>query len=125
MCLPHLFQAVEIDGEPYWDGGYSGNPALFPLIYDTESLDLLLVKINPLLRPGTPKRHDDIMDRSSEITFNASLTGEMRAIAFVSRLGREAAHRWLVAHRAGVGVRGSLDIEAEFLAKPLPNAPPP
>ena len=88
-CLPHLFQAVEIDGEPYWDGGYTGNPALYPLIYDTEALDLLLVKINPLVRKGTPRRNDDIVDRISEITFNASLIGEMRAIAFVSRLVRE------------------------------------
>ncbi|MCB2021006.1 MAG: patatin-like phospholipase family protein [Rhizobacter sp.] len=88
-CLPHLFQAVEIDGEPYWDGGYTGNPALYPLIYDTESLDLLLVKINPLERAGTPRRNAEIMDRLSEITFNASLIGEMRAIAFVSRLVRE------------------------------------
>ncbi len=80
---------MEIDGEPYWDGGYTGNPALYPLIYDTEALDLLLVKINPLVREGTPRRNVEIMDRLSEITFNASLIGEMRAIAFVSRLVRE------------------------------------
>ena len=169
-CLPNLFQAVQIDGEPYWDGGYTGNPALFPLIYDTEALDLLLIKINPLVRLGTPKRNDDIIDRLSEITFNASLIGEMRAIAFVGRLvregrldagrykalrlhmvadevglapfgaaskldtdraflerlfglGREAADRWLAAHRADVGVRGSLDIEAEFLDKPRHSGP--
>lgn len=88
-CLPHLFQAVVIDGEPYWDGGYTGNPALYPLIYDTEALDLLLVRINPLVRDGTPRRNVEIMDRLSEITFNASLIGELRAIAFVSRLVRE------------------------------------
>ncbi len=88
-CLPHLFQAVEIDGEPFWDGGYTGNPALFPLIYDTETLDLLLIKINPLVRRATPRRQIDILDRLSEVTFNASLVGEMRAIAFVSRLVRE------------------------------------
>ncbi|HRP27512.1 MAG TPA: patatin-like phospholipase family protein [Burkholderiaceae bacterium] len=88
-CLPHLFQAVEIDGEPYWDGGYTGNPALYPLIYDTEALDLLLVRINPLVRKGTPRRNVEIIDRLSEITFNASLIGEMRAIAFVARLMRE------------------------------------
>ena len=85
-CLPFIFQAVEIDGEPYWDGGYTGNPALFPLIYDSRALDLLLVKINPLSRLGTPTRSMEIIDRLSEITFNASLIGEMRAIAFVSRL---------------------------------------
>ncbi|MBC7958144.1 MAG: patatin-like phospholipase family protein [Cytophagales bacterium] len=88
-CLPLLFQAVEIDGEPYWDGGYTGNPAIYPLIYNTEALDILLVRINPLVRAGTPKRAEEIMDRLSEITFNASLMGEMRAIAFVSRLVRE------------------------------------
>ena len=88
-CLPFVFQAVEIDGEPYWDGGYTGNPALFPLIYNSEALDLLLIKINPLSRPGVPRRSVDIIDRVSEITFNASLIGEMRAIAFVQRLLRE------------------------------------
>ena len=88
-CLPFIFQAVEIDGEPYWDGGYTGNPALFPLIYDSTALDLLLVKINPLSRPGVPTRSMDIIDRVSEITFNASLIGEMRAIAFVTRLLKE------------------------------------
>ena len=88
-CLPLLFQAVQIDGEPYWDGGYTGNPALYPLIYNTEALDILLVRINPMVRAGTPTRSEEIMDRLSEITFNASLMGEMRAIAFVSRLVRE------------------------------------
>ncbi|MES2715345.1 MAG: patatin-like phospholipase family protein [Pseudomonadota bacterium] len=85
-CLPQLFQAVQIDGEPYWDGGYSGNPALWPLIYNTQSLDLVLVKINPLSRPGTPDTPAEIADRVNEITFNAALVGEMRAIGFVSRL---------------------------------------
>ncbi|MBX3622422.1 MAG: patatin-like phospholipase family protein [Rhizobacter sp.] len=88
-CLPFLFQAVEVDGEPYWDGGYTGNPAIYPLIYNTEALDILLVRINPLVREGTPTRSEEILDRLSEITFNASLMGEMRAIAFVSRLMRE------------------------------------
>ncbi len=85
-CLPQIFRAVEIDGEPYWDGGYSGNPALWPLIYHTEALDLLLVKINPLHRPGTPDTPEEIADRVNEITFNAGLVGEMRAISFVQRL---------------------------------------
>ncbi|MFY7942193.1 MAG: patatin-like phospholipase family protein, partial [Burkholderiaceae bacterium] len=60
-CLPFLFQAVEIDGEPYWDGGYTGNPAIFPLIYESRSMDVLLVRINPLLREGTPTRTMDIL----------------------------------------------------------------
>lgn len=88
-CLPFVFQAVEIDGEPYWDGGYTGNPALFPLIYNTQAMDILLVKINALMRHDTPTRSMDIIDRLSEITFNTSLIGEMRAIAFVSRLLKE------------------------------------
>ena len=88
-CLPFLFQAVEIDGEPFWDGGYTGNPAIFPLIYDSSSLDVLLVRINPLAREGIPNRSMDIIDRVSEITFNASLISEMRAINFVSRLLKE------------------------------------
>lgn len=88
-CLPFIFQAVEIDGEPYWDGGYTGNPAIYPLIYRSDALDILLVKINPMQREGKPTRSVEIIDRLSEITFNASLVSEMRAIAFVSRLVRE------------------------------------
>lgn len=90
-CLPQLFRAVEIDGEPYWDGGYSGNPALWPLIYETRSLDLLLVQINPLDRPGTPDTPAEIADRINEITFNAGLVGELRAIAFVQKLVQQGA----------------------------------
>jgi len=88
-CLPFIFQAVEIDGEPYWDGGYTGNPAIYPLIYHSQPLDILLVKINPLQRIGSPTRSVEIIDRLGEITFNASLVSELRAIAFVSRLVRE------------------------------------
>ncbi|RVT53703.1 patatin-like phospholipase family protein [Rubrivivax albus] len=85
-CLPQLFKAVVIDGEPYWDGGYTGNPALWPLVYGTRTADLLLVKINPLWRPGTPDTAPEIADRVNEITFNAGLVAEMRAIHFVQRL---------------------------------------
>jgi NTE family protein len=85
-CLPQLFQAVVIDGEPHWDGGYGGNPALWPLIYGTAATDVLLVKINPLVRPGTPDTAAEIADRVNEITFNAGLVAEMRAIHFVQRL---------------------------------------
>lgn len=88
-CLPFVFQAVNIDGDPYWDGGYTGNPALYPLIYNTDLADLLLVRINPLRRDDNPTRSIDIIDRLSEITFNASLISEMRAIAFVKRLIKE------------------------------------
>jgi NTE family protein len=88
-CLPQLFRAVTIDGEPYWDGGYSGNPAIWPLIYNTRSLDVLLVKINPLVRPDLPDTPEEIADRVNEITFNAGLIGELRAVAFVQRLVEE------------------------------------
>ena len=85
-CLPQVFRAVHIDGVPYWDGGYSGNPALWPLIYDTPAVDLLLVRINPLARKGLPETAEEIQNRVNELTFNAGLVGEMRAIAFVHRL---------------------------------------
>ncbi|PNG25571.1 patatin-like phospholipase family protein [Methylocella silvestris] len=85
-CLPFLFQAVEIDGAPYWDGGYMGNPALFPLFYKTGCSDILIVQINPIERLETPKTARDIQDRLNEITFNGALMGEMRAMDFVNRL---------------------------------------
>lgn len=88
-CLPMVYQAVEIDGVPYWDGGYMGNPSIWPLIYGTECADILLVQINPLLRHGTPKTAMDIMNRVNEISFNSSLIAEMRAIHFVGKLVRE------------------------------------
>jgi NTE family protein len=85
-CLPFMFQAVEIDGEHYWDGGYMGNPAIFPLIYNCSSEDVIVVHINPINRPDVPTTATDIMNRINEISFNSSLMREMRAIAFVSRL---------------------------------------
>ena len=85
-CLPQLFQAVEIDGEPYWDGGYLANPALWPLFYDPVPADILLVNLNPFERKQTPKTPSEIVDRLNEITFNASLVAELRAIAFVQKL---------------------------------------
>jgi NTE family protein len=85
-CLPYLFQAVEIDGVPYWDGGFMGNPALFPLFYKTACSDIVIVQINPVERHVTPRSASDIQDRLNEITFNGALLGEMRAIDFVNRL---------------------------------------
>ena len=85
-CLPFLFQAVEIDGVPFWDGGYMGNPALFPFFNACATEDILLVQINPIERVHTPKTAREIMNRMNEITFNASLMKEFRAIDFVSRL---------------------------------------
>lgn len=88
-CLPLLFQAVEIKGRSYWDGGYLGNPSLWPLFYKTKSCDIILVHVNPLRRPEIPKDPMAIESRLNEITFNASLIGEMRAIAFVQKLLRD------------------------------------
>ena len=88
-CIPFMFQAVEIDGEAYWDGGYMGNPTIWPLIYHCESEDVLLVQINPIHRDGVPKRSYDIINRLNEISFNSSLIAEMRAIQFVSNLIHE------------------------------------
>jgi NTE family protein len=85
-CPPLLQGAVEIEGEAYWDGGYMGNPAIFPLIYECESPDVVVVHINPMNRPEVPTSARDIMNRINEISFNSSLMREMRAIAFVSRL---------------------------------------
>jgi NTE family protein len=85
-CLPALFRAVEIDGVPYWDGGYLGNPVIFPFFRSTETEDVLIVQINPLMRHTTPTSAKEIMNRVNEITFNSSLLSEYRAIEFVSRL---------------------------------------
>ena len=85
-CLPFLYQAVEVDGEHYWDGGYMGNPALFPLIYSCQSRDILIVHVNPIERPDKPTSAREIMNRVNEISFNSSLMREMRAVAFVTKL---------------------------------------
>ena len=85
-CLPTMFHAVEIDGETYWDGGYMGNPAIFPLIYNCQSADVVIVHINPLFREEVPRSADDILNRINEISFNSSLMREMRAVAFVTSL---------------------------------------
>jgi NTE family protein len=85
-CLPNVFRAVEIDGEPYWDGGYLGNPALWPLYHERGAPDIVLVQINAIMRAELPTTPSDIMNRLNEISFNASLMSEMRAIDFVQRL---------------------------------------
>jgi NTE family protein len=82
-CLPTMFQAVEIDGEPYWDGGYSGNPTLTPLVRECDPGDLVIVPINPVERPGTPTSARDILNRLNEVSFNSSLLKELRMIALL------------------------------------------
>ncbi len=91
-CLPTLYQAIEIDDhrtgrrEAYWDGGYTGNPALYPLFYRTRTPDIVIVHINPLYRAELPKTSSEIMSRLNEVSFNASLLRELRNIEFVNRL---------------------------------------
>ena len=113
-CLPLLFQAIEIDGEAYWDGGYMGNPAIFPLIYGCQSRDVIVVHINPIARDEVPRTASDIMNRLNEISFNSSLLREMRAIAFVNRLIDSGTIR-------GDEMKGVLvhEIEAEAFMKEL------
>jgi NTE family protein len=114
-CLPTVFHAVEIDGEPYWDGGYLANPPLWPLFYDDTPDDILIVSLNPFARPAAPKTPGEIMDRLNEISFNATLSSELRAIAFVQKLldqdmlkdqARDRYRRMLV---HGIGADGVLD----------------
>ena len=85
-CLPQLFQAVEIDGDAYWDGGYMGNPALLPLIDETDAHDLIIIQVNPVKRDGIPRRAAEIMNRLNEITFNASLIKEIASILQLKEL---------------------------------------
>ena len=88
-CLPTLFKAVEIDGVPYWDGGYVGNPPLYPLFHTTKTRDVLIVQVNPIERNETPKTAREIQNRIDEISFNSSLLRELRGIEFVHRLLQE------------------------------------
>jgi NTE family protein len=107
-CLPFMFKAVEIGGTPYWDGGYVGNPPLFPFFRNCKTDDIVIVQTNPVEREETPQTARDILNRINEITFNASLVSEFRAIGFVSRLmsnaflrrlARKAGYRKMLLHR--------------------------
>ena len=96
-CLPQMFHAVEIDGEAYWDGGYSGNPTITPLVRECTSHDTILVQINPVERPGTPMLARDILNRTNEISFNAVLLKELRMIALLRQMapsGNSEAASW-------------------------------
>ncbi|HYZ31892.1 MAG TPA: patatin-like phospholipase family protein [Crenalkalicoccus sp.] len=126
-CLPFLFQAVEIGDEAYWDGGYMGNPAIFPLIYNCGSQDVVIVHINPIMRPEVPRTARDIMNRVNEISFNSSLMREMRAIEFVTSLidsgqvnGRQLKRMFIHAIAADavmtpLGVGSKLNADRDFL----------
>jgi NTE family protein len=96
-CLPTLFQAIEIDGEAYWDGGYAGNPTITPLIRECASSDTILVQVNPVERPGTPRSARDIINRVNEVSFNATLLKELRMMAVLRRVsdpGNSEGARW-------------------------------
>jgi len=85
-CIPTLYKAVEIDDAPYWDGGFMGNPPLFPFFESCDSRDIVIVQINPVFRPGAPRTAREIQNRVNEITFNSALQHELRAINFVTRM---------------------------------------
>jgi NTE family protein len=87
-CLPTLFQAIEIDGESYWDGGYSGNPTITPLVRECRSQDTILIQINPVERPGLPRSARDILNRLNEVSFNAVLLKELRMIALLRQVAQ-------------------------------------
>ena len=96
-CLPFMFQAIEIDGEAYWDGGYAGNPPITPLIRECDSDDTILIPINPVERPGIPRTAREIINRVNEVSFNVSLLKELRMIAVLRRVvdpGNEEGARW-------------------------------
>ncbi|MDP3737557.1 MAG: patatin-like phospholipase family protein [Hyphomonadaceae bacterium] len=126
-CLPWLFQAVEIEGVPYWDGGFTGNPALWPLFETCQSDDVVLVQINPIKRPGAPTTARDIINRVNEITFNASLLHDLRAMDFVTRLieaGRleGTGYRRMLVHAiadektlSALGASSKFNVEPEFI----------
>jgi NTE family protein len=127
-CLPHLFHAVEIDGEHYWDGGYMGNPAMFPLIYNCRASDIIIVEINPIVVDEVPDNARAIIDRMNTISFNATMMREMRAIALVTRLleqyrltGRSNLRRinfhMMQAEKemAGFGASSKFNIDRDFL----------
>ena len=125
-CLPTMFQAIEIDGEPYWDGGFAGNPTITPLIRECASSDTILVQVNPVNRPGTPRTAQEILNRVNEVSFNATLLKELRMIALlrqVSDPGNSEGVRWagMRIHRVasemmtGLGYSSKLNAEWPFL----------
>jgi NTE family protein len=125
-CLPTMFQAVEIEGEAYWDGGFAGNPTITPLVRESDAHDTILVQINPRERLNTPRTAGDILDRLNEISFNSPLMKELRMIALLRQAadpGRGEGARWagMRTHRimtdklAEFGASSKLNAEWEFL----------
>jgi NTE family protein len=121
-CLPTMFQAVEIDGEPYWDGGYAGNPTLTPLIRECAASDTILVQINPIERPGTPRTAREIQNRLNEISFNATLLKELKAAALLRHVadpgtGEGAAWAQMRIHRISSEVMLKLGYSSKLLVE--------
>jgi NTE family protein len=125
-CLPTMFGAVEIDGEPYWDGGYAGNPTITPLVRESDAHDTILVQINPRERPETPRSAADILNRLNEISFNSPLMKELRMIALLRQVadpGTGEGARWaqMRTHRiatdmlAQFGASSKLNAERDFV----------
>jgi NTE family protein len=126
-CLPTLFQAIEIEGEAYWDGGYVGNPTITPLVRECTSSDTVLVQVNPVERPGTPRSAREIVDRLNEVSFNSPLMKELRLIAVlrqVANAGDCEGARWagMRIHRIAsemmveLGYSSKLNAEWEFFS---------
>jgi NTE family protein len=126
-CLPTMFRAVEIEGEPYWDGGFAGNPTITPLIRESDACDTILIQINPRERRDKLRKAGDILDRLNEISFNAPLMKELRMIALLrqaadpgggegARWARMRTHRIMSDRLAEFGASSKLNAEWEFLA---------
>ncbi len=120
-CLPFLHQAVEIDGEAYWDGGFMGNPALFPLMEECSARDIVIVQINPVYRDEIPKSAAEILNRMNEITFNAALIKEVRAVAMLKHLIDDRAidvgcYRDTLFHRINADLE-NLSVSSKFNAE--------
>ena len=125
-CLPTVFQAVEIEGDPYWDGGYSGNPTITPLVRECKARDTILVQINPVERAGVPRTAQEILNRLNEISFNAPLLKELRMIALLRQMadpGQSEGAQWagMRIHRvatnaiADLGSSSKMNAEWDFL----------
>jgi NTE family protein len=126
-CLPTMFQAIEIDGEPYWDGGYAGNPTITPLVRESDAHDTILVQINPRERPETPRTASEILNRLNEISFNSPLMKELRMIALLRQVadpGTGEGARWagmrthsiMTDKLTELGASSKLNAEWEFVS---------
>jgi NTE family protein len=121
-CLPTMFQAVEIDGVPYWDGGYAGNPSMSPLVRECSASDTILVQINPIVRPGTPRTAREIQNRLNEISFNATLLKELKAGALLRQVadpgtGEGAAWANMRVHRISSEIMLELGYSSKLLTE--------